>query len=187
DSGLPYAGGDDHHGGLLAGRHLLACGYRKLAVVGGPHHATTSRDRIRGFVDALTEAGIALPNDYIKHGPFDVTGGIAAATALFDAIDPPDAIFAVSDSIAIGILGVARDRGLAIPEQLGVIGYNDIPFAAQLPVPLSTVVTPAHDIGAAGVRLLLEFIADPDTVPADIVLPVELVARGSTRALAALI
>ncbi|MGB3699356.1 MAG: LacI family DNA-binding transcriptional regulator [Gordonia sp. (in: high G+C Gram-positive bacteria)] len=182
DSGLPFAAGDDHRGGLLAGRHLLACGYRQPAVIGGPRHATTGHDRLAGFLEAMTEAGVALPAHHVTHAAFDVPGGVAAAHLLLDGPDRPDAIFAVSDSIAIGVLGVARDLGLSIPEELGVVGYNDIPFASQLPVPLTTVVTPAHAIGAAGVRLLLRRIEKPDAIPADIVLPVELRVRGSTTA-----
>lgn len=181
DSGLPYTAGDDHRGGFLAGEHLLACGYRRPAVIAGPRHATTSRDRVAGFVAAMETAGVRLPADRIRSASFDVSGGVEAAAALLDAPDPPDAIFAVSDSIAIGVLGVARDRDLSIPDRLGVIGYNDIPFASQLPVPLTTVVTPARDIGASGVRLLLDVIAHPDAVADDVVLPVELVVRGSTR------
>ncbi|MCK0439084.1 LacI family transcriptional regulator [Gordonia alkaliphila] len=180
DSGLPYVGGDDHLGGVLAGRHLLDCGYRRPAVVGGPPHATTGNDRLAGFVAAMADAGVSLQAEHVTHTAFDVAGGIEAAHRLLDAPAPPDAIFAASDSIAIGILGVARDRGLSIPDQLGLVGYNDIPVAAQLPVPLTTVVTPAHEIGAAGVRLLLENIAHPDERPADVILPVELVPRGST-------
>lgn len=184
DAGLPHAGGDDHRGGYLAGQHLLACGYRRLAVIGGPEHATTGRDRLQGFLAAMTDAGVVLAADRVAHASFDVTGGIEAATRLLDAPDRPDAIFATSDSIAIGVLGVARDRGLSIPDHLGVVGYNDIPVAAQLPVPLTTVITPAHDIGATGVRLLLSCIGDPGTAREDVILPVTLVARGSTRAVA---
>ncbi|MBM7368263.1 LacI family DNA-binding transcriptional regulator [Gordonia hydrophobica] len=185
DAKLPHAGGDDHRGGLLAGRHLLACGYRRLAVIGGPEHATTGRDRLNGFLAAMAEAGVAVSPDRVTHASFDVSGGIEAATRLFDNPDRPDAVFAVSDSIAIGVLGVARDRGLSIPDELGVVGYNDIPFAAQLPVPLTTVITPAHAIGAAGVQLLLALIDHPDTVPEDTILPVTLAARGSTRTVTA--
>lgn len=180
DSGLPYVAGDDRHGGFLAGRHLLDRGYRRPAVIGGPPHATTGHDRVAGFLEALARAGVEVPDHHVTHTDFEVAGGVDAATTLLDASDRPDAIFAVSDSIAIGVLGVARDLGLRIPDQLGVVGYNDIPFASQLPVPLTTVVTPAREIGAAGVGLLLRRIRQPEAVPDDIVLPVHLVARGST-------
>lgn len=179
DAGLPAVTGDDHHGGELAARHLLACGYRRLAVIGGPGHATTSRDRLAGFLAAVAAAGARVDPSHIAHTSFDVGGGVAAAQALLGGPDRPDAIFAASDSIAIGVLGVARDLGLRIPEDLGLVGYNDIPVAAQLPVPLTTITTPAHEIGAAGVRLLLERIGGAEAESA--LLPVSLVVRGSTR------
>lgn len=185
DSRLPYAGGDDHRGGYLAGRHLLDRGYRRLAVIGGPLHASTGHDRVAGFLAAMTEAGVPVPPERVAHANFDVPGGIAAAHRLLtgpDQPDRPDAIFAVSDAIAIGVLGLARDLQLTIPAELGVVGYNDIPFASQLPVPLTSVLTPAHRIGAAAVRLLLERIENPGSVPENVILPVELIARGSTRA-----
>ena len=180
DSGLPYAVGDDHLGGYLAGRHLLDCGYRRPAVIGGPLHATTGRDRLAGFLDAMSESGAEPPPQHITHAGFDVQGGIEAAHRLLELPDRPDAIFAVSDAIAIGVVGVARDLGIRVPDELGLVGYNDIPVVSQLPVPLTTIVTPAEEIGAAGVRLLLDLIANPDAEPENITLPVELVVRAST-------
>ncbi|ALG83410.1 LacI family DNA-binding transcriptional regulator [Gordonia phthalatica] len=180
NSGLPFAGGDDRLGGRLAGEHLVDCGYRRIAAVGGPLFATTGADRLTGFLDAMRDAGMPVPDDRIAHARMDVQGGIDAARTLLDRDDRPDAVFCVSDTMAIGLLGVARDLGLTIPDDLGLVGYNDIPVAAQLPVPLTTIVTPAHRIGEAGVQLLLQLIAGTE-VPADVRLPVELTERGSTR------
>lgn len=180
-SGLPFAGGDDYAGGRLAGQHLLDCGYQRIAAVGGPLFATTGSDRLAGFLDALRDAGVEVPADRIAHARMDVRGGIEAAQTLLARDDRPDAVFCVSDTMAIGLLGVARDLGLSIPADLGLIGYNDIPVAGQLPVPLTTVVTPAHGIGQAGVRLLLGMISGTDPEPDDVRLPVELAVRGSTR------
>ncbi|KJR08549.1 LacI family DNA-binding transcriptional regulator [Gordonia sihwensis] len=179
-SGLPFAGGDDRLGGALAGRHLLDCGYRRIAAVGGPLFATTGHDRLSGFLDAMSDAGVRIPDHRIAHARMDVQGGIDAARSLLTRDDRPDAVFCVSDTMAIGLLGVARDLRLSIPGDLGVVGYNDIPVAAQLPVPLTTVVTPAHEIGAAGVRLLLGMVSGTDPQPDDVRLPVRLVVRGST-------
>ncbi len=183
DAGLPSVTGDDHLGGVLAGRHLAECGYRRPGVIGGPAHATTGRDRLAGFTEAAAAAGIPVPPARIAHAGFDVDGGVAAAHRLLAGPDRPDAVFAVSDSIAIGVLGVARDLGLRVPDDLGLVGYNDIPVAAQLPVPLTTVVTPARRIGAESVRLLLEAVgARAGAPPESLRLPVELAVRGSTRA-----
>lgn len=178
DAGLPFVGGDDRLGGSLAARHLLDRGYRDVAVIAGPGHASTARDRVAGFTEAFADAGLALPADRIVASSFDVAGGVEGGRALLDRADRPRAIFAVTDTIAIGVLGVARDLGLAVPRDIAVVGYNDIPVAAQLPVALTTIRSPAHDIGATAVRRLLDLVdgRDVDSVR----LPVELVARSTT-------
>lgn len=189
DAGLPSVTSDDRHGGYLAGRHLIERGYRRPAVIGGPAHATTGRDRVDGFRDAMIGSGIPISPDHILHAEFNVEGGVTAAHRLLDSQDRPDAIFAASDVIALGVLGVTRDLGLSIPDDLGVVGYNDIPVAAQLPVPLTTVATPARRIGSVAVKTLLKIIDDGQQARSESqhpgvareTLPVELVERGTTR------
>ncbi|EHK80520.1 LacI family transcriptional regulator [Rhodococcus pyridinivorans AK37] len=178
DAGLPFVVGDDYRGGALAARHLLDRGYDDLAIIAGPDHASTARDRRDGFVDTLKEASAPLPPERVMRSSFDVAGGVEAARALLDRPDRPRAIFAVSDTIAIGILGVARDLGLSIPDDLAVVGYNDIPVVAQLPVPLTTVRSPAHDIGVTAIEGLLELVRNGETESTR--LPVELVVRASS-------
>ncbi|WP_168701657.1 LacI family DNA-binding transcriptional regulator [Gordonia paraffinivorans] len=178
DAGLPFVGGDDVRGGALAARHLIDRGYTDLAVIAGPSHATTATDRLAGFRAETEKAGLALPDDRIVASSFEVRGGTEAGRTLLDSPDRPRAIFAVSDTIAVGVLGVARDLGLRVPEDVALIGYNDIPIAAQLPVPLSTVHSPAREIGEAAVRGLLDIIAGREVGSQR--LPVELVARGTT-------
>ncbi|NLV80778.1 MAG: substrate-binding domain-containing protein [Rhodococcus sp.] len=178
DAGLPFVVGDDYHGGSLAAQHLLDRGHRRIAIIAGPGHASTARDRRDGFVDTLAAASVVLTPDRIVPSRFDVDGGVDAARILLGREPRPTAVFAVSDTVAIGVLGVARDLGLRIPEDLAVVGYNDIPVVAQLPVPLTTVRSPAHDIGATAVRSLLELVHGHDVESNR--LPVELVVRNST-------
>ena len=177
--GLPFVSGDDRLGGYLAGKHLLDCGYRDLGVIAGPDHASTSRERVAGFRDALTEAGLELPPNRIVASEFEVQGGVDAAATLLGGDSRPDAVFTVSDTIAIGVLGVARDLGLSIPDDLALVGYNDIPVVSQLPVPLTTVRSPARKIGATGLEHLLALISGKNVE--SVKLPVELIARASTR------
>ncbi|MDL9938620.1 LacI family DNA-binding transcriptional regulator [Gordonia sp. ABSL1-1] len=177
DAGLPFVGGDDIRGGRLAARHLLDRGYTDLAVIAGPGHATTATDRLAGFTAELADAGIVLPADRVRTSTFEVDGGIAAGRALLDTARRPRAIFTVSDTIAVGVLGVARDLGLRIPDDLALIGFNDIPIVAQLPVPLTTVRSPARDIGVTAVRGLLDLVAGRDVESRR--LPVELVVRAT--------
>jgi LacI family transcriptional regulator len=183
NSSLPFVSGDDRLGGYLAGKHLLDCGYRDLGVIAGPDHASTSRERVAGFRDALTEAGLELPPNRIVASEFEVQGGVDAAATLLSGNTRPDAVFTVSDTIAIGVLGVARDLGLSISDDLALVGYNDIPVVSQLPVPLTTVRSPAHKIGATGLEHLLALIAGRNVE--SVKLPVELIVRASTRKLSA--
>ncbi|MFW0795165.1 LacI family DNA-binding transcriptional regulator [Gordonia sp. CPCC 205515] len=179
DAGLPFVGGDDRHGGYLAARHLLDRGYTDLAVIAGPAHATTATDRLDGFRSALDRASIELPAARVVPSTFEVDGGIEAGRRLLESSsDRPRAIFAVSDTIAIGVMGVARDLGLRIPDDVALLGYNDIPVAAQLPVPLTTVRSPARQIGETAARRLLDLVEGREAETTR--LPVELIARGTT-------
>lgn len=178
EAGLPFVGGDDRRGGYLAARHLIDRGYTDAAVIAGPAHTSTSRDRVQGFLDAFADAAIPLPPDRIVASSFDVAGGVEAGHTVLDRVDRPRAVFAVSDTIAIGVLGVTRDLGLTVPGDVALVGYNDIPVAAQLPVPLTTVRSPAHDIGATALTRLLDLVAGHDVESAR--LPVELVVRSTT-------
>ncbi|MGB3304146.1 LacI family DNA-binding transcriptional regulator [Gordonia sp. (in: high G+C Gram-positive bacteria)] len=177
-SRLPAITGDDHAGGRLAAEHLLALGHREIGVIGGPQHATTATDRVAGFVEVLSEVGISLPPDRIVPSGFEVDGGLVGARALLDRPDPVTAVFAVNDTAAIGALGVARDLGLRVPEDLSLVGYNDISVVAQLPAALTTVRTPAHLMGQTAVRRLIDLIEGKSVVSER--LPVDLVVRAST-------
>ncbi|MFW0785922.1 LacI family DNA-binding transcriptional regulator [Gordonia sp. CPCC 206044] len=177
DADLPFVGGDDRHGGRLAARHLLDRGFDDLAVIAGPAHATTARDRLTGFCAELADAGVNLPSERIVTSTFEVAGGIEAGHRLLGDGHRPRAIFTVSDTIAVGVLGVARDLGLRVPDDLALVGYNDIPIVAQLPVPLTTVRSPAHQIGETATRRLLDLVEGREVETAR--LPVELIPRAT--------
>lgn len=178
EAGVPFVVGDDAHGGYLAARHLIDRGHTDVAVIAGPDHASTARDRVRGFLDAYAEASIPVPPERVVPSSFEVDGGVEAGRRLLDRADRPRAVFAVSDTIAIGVLGVTRDLGLSVPDDVALVGYNDIPVAAQLPVPLTTVRSPAHDIGAVALDRLLDLVDGRDVE--SVRLPVELEVRATT-------
>jgi LacI family transcriptional regulator len=156
---------DDLLGGQLVGRRLVAAGRRDLGVLAGLPFASTAIERTKGAVDAFTEAGLHVPEERIVWGPFDAAGGRQAAEKLLAAEPYPDAIFATNDFAAIGALGVLRDRGLRVPEDVALIGYNDTPLAAELPIPLTTVHSPMHEMGRRGVELLIAILGggQPDS------------------------
>lgn len=178
DTDLPSVTSADHEGGVLAARHLYELGHRHIGVVAGPDHASTAHDRVEGFRDGLREAGVEIDDDCVVASAFEVDGGVEAARTLLQRTPRPTAIFSVNDTAAIGVLGVARDLSLHIPGDLSVVGFNDIPIAAQLPVALTTINTNAHELGAIAVRQLLRLIAGEPVE--SVALPVELVVRGST-------
>ncbi|WP_344201028.1 LacI family DNA-binding transcriptional regulator [Aeromicrobium alkaliterrae] len=156
---------DDVLGGRLVGEHLVRSGRTRPAILAGQAFASTSHDRVQGAVEAFAEAGIEIPRSRIVHGPFDAAGGRIAAEQLLAAGDVPDAIFATNDFAAIGALGVLRDRGLRVPDDVALVGYNDTPLASEILVPLTTIRSPMHEMGRRGVELLIELIGGGSPAP----------------------
>ncbi len=126
---------DDVDGGRQAARHLLDLGHRHIVVVAGPAFASTARDRVRGFPDELGRGGVTVPERWVVTSSFDLARGKAAPTLLLEQVRPPTAVFAVNDFTAIGTMAAARARGLAVSEDVSVVGFNDIPLAGESSVP----------------------------------------------------
>lgn len=175
---------DDVEGGRLAAEHLLALGHRKLGFVGdpvdNPYGFTSSRDRCTGYLETLAAAGHTPPERWVRTGRHGIDTAERLAHQLLEAPDDrPTAVFAASDTQAMGVVLAARALGLRVPEDISVLGFDDIE-AAPL-VGLSTVRQPLQDSGRLAAELLLAELADPGTVPADThVLPLEVVARTTT-------
>jgi len=166
---------DDVLGGRLAAEHLLAAGRRRMAVLAGLEFASTSHDRTAGFLAAAAAAGVETPR--VVHGPFDAAGGREATEQLLAGGAVPDAIFAANDFAAIGAFGVLRDRGLRVPDDVALIGYNDTPLASEMLVPLTTVRSPMHRMGRRAIDLLVELLEGRSPEP-ELLAP-ELVVRGT--------
>ncbi|WP_405718816.1 LacI family transcriptional regulator [Streptomyces sp. NBC_01537] len=175
---------DDVAGGRLAVRHLLTEGHRKVVYLSGPAHLAQSRDRHAGALAAFAEAG--LPPDrltVLEAARFDVTAGREAAGRLLGMADRPTAVFCANDLLALGVLQALYAAGLRVPEEMAIVGYDDIDFASAAAVPLTSVRQPAHRIGRTAAELL---IAETDEgAPAAhahqrIVFQPELVVRASS-------
>lgn len=147
---------DDYEGGRLAAQHLLDLGHRQVAVIAGEPYASTGIDRTAGFVDVFREAGIKIPAAKVVHSNFDTTGGRTAMARILSSRRRPSAVFAVNDFSAIGAMGALRDAGLQVGADVAVVGYNDVPLAGSLPVPLTTIRSPMHDMGVKAVHLLMK-------------------------------
>ncbi|GAA4907788.1 LacI family transcriptional regulator [Actinomycetospora succinea] len=148
---------DDHAGGVLAAEHLLALGHTDVAVVAGEPYASTGHERTAGFAATYAAAGHPLPAHRIVPSAFDVGGGHRATASLL-AGDPPSAVFVVNDFAAIGAMGAVTAAGLRVGADVAVVGYNDIPVAAELPVALTSVSSPMRRMGARAAELLIDRI-----------------------------
>lgn len=150
---------DDIEGGRLAAEHLLAMGHRRIAVMMGEPFASTGRDRSNGFLDYCSRHGVEVPAHWRIASPFDTDAGRALGARLLDTADRPTAIFAVNDFLAVGVMGAARDHGLEAGRDVAIVGYNDTPLAGALPIGLTTIHSPMHQMGRLGLELLLQKLA----------------------------
>ena len=178
----PASIGDDRLGGYLATRKLIDHGHTRIGLIMGPEHATTAVQRRAGYRAALTEAGIPLDDSLIAGDAYTMEAGEASANILLDRPDPPTAIFAVNDNNAIGAMATAAARGLVIPDDLSIIGYNDIPVVSRLPVPLTTIREPFNHIARGAIDLLLNETPNHSGEIRTIVATPTLIPRKSTAA-----
>ncbi|WP_324789281.1 LacI family DNA-binding transcriptional regulator [Streptomyces sp. H51] len=169
---------DDYRGGQLAAEHLLQLGHRRVGVIAGEPYASTGIDRTAGFRDTYAAAGIKVPASRILHSRFDTGGGREAMQRLLAGRTRPTAVFAVNDFAAIGAMEASRNAGLTVGTDIAVIGFNDVPLAGSLPIGLSTVRSPMHDMGVRAAQLLMKRLAGEDVESER--LPPALVARAST-------
>jgi len=174
----PSVSADDELGGYWATKHLLGRGHRRVGFVAGPRRFSSAAMRLRGFERAHYEAGLQVDPALVRESGFDTVSGAAAASMLLSLPDPPTALFAVNDSVAIGVLAAARDLGLRVPWDLAVVGFNDNELSQMLAVPLSSVAIPLQTMGRLAVDLLIEQIQGGP--PRSEVLQPRLVARASS-------
>ena len=175
-----FVGSDDLVGGRLATEHLVELGHRRIGHLAGKLTVSTGVMRRRGYLVALADRGIAADPRLVVESGYTEEGGARAAERLLALPDRPTGIFAVTDMTAVGAFGVARRMGLRIPEDVAIVGYNDIPLATRIVPALTTVHVPIHDFGAVAARLLLEQIETGAPSRQRVVFNPQLVVRGST-------
>lgn len=149
---------DDFLGGQMAADHLLSLGHENMAILAGFEYASTGADRTAGFRESCRRKGIHIPEDRIFHSRFDSVAGRQIGEALFQQKNRPTAVFAVNDFLAIGIMGAARAAGLRIGQDVAIVGYNDTPLAANLPIGLTSIHSPMHEMGYQGMQMLYKLI-----------------------------
>jgi LacI family transcriptional regulator len=170
---------DNVAGGRLAVEHLLGLGHRRIAMItNAPVAYTAAVQRAEGYREALAGAGVPYDSGLVDEGDFDAPSGHRAMLAILRR-RTVDAVFIASDVVALGAIGALRERGRRIPEDVSVVGFDDIPLAAFFDPPLTTVRLPAFELGQAAGAALIRRIADPSVVDRTL-LPIELVVRAST-------
>ncbi len=181
---VPTVGSNNWNGGLLAARHLLELGHRRIAAISGPQDVLCSQARLAGFRFAHDEAAIAVDPELVRYGNFYVDAGYKHAMELLSRSDRPTAIFAGSDLQAMGVLRAARLLGLDVPGELSVVGYDNLPMATWTTPALTTVHQPLRDMAGTATRMLLDLARGKELPTSRIDLVTELVVRESTAPLA---
>jgi LacI family transcriptional regulator len=177
---VPSIGCTNWAGGFAATEHLIELGHRQIAVIGGPPEMMCSEERIGGYQAALSRAGIPVSRSLVRHGDFYLPGGRKAAAALLGRRDRPTAIFAGSDEQARGVYDEAHARGLRIPQDLSVVGFDDVDVCEWMSPRLTTVQQPLAQMGALAIRSVLQDPPPSSETPTRMELSTTLVVRDST-------
>lgn len=157
--------------------HLYALGHRRLAIIAGPVTTTTGRERVEAFRAALSEFGLLLPESHIGRGDFQTKSGRLATEHFLDLPKRPDVVFATDNLMALGALDAIRERGLRVPDDIGLAAFDDIPWFPHTAPPITTISQPTTELGRVAVRALADLISGK---PArSTVLPAHLVVRRS--------
>ena len=171
---------DHAAGGEMATAHLLSLGHARVACIVGPADLRPSQQREAGWRRALENAGITPRADELVHGDFSPESGAAAMRRLLKSAQPPSAVFVCNDMMAIGALHAAHEAGIAVPDELAIVGFDDIELAAYTSPPLTTVAQPKEAIGTGAAGLLLERLREGRSEPRRAILQPELHRRAST-------
>lgn len=177
--GIPSVHIDNATAASEAMNHLYELGHRRIGVVTGPLVSPLSRDRLEGATRRAQIQG-AQDDVFVAQGDFTIESGSLAGDQLLDQPEPPTAIFCFNDEMAIGVLGSARRRNLRVPEDLSLVGFDDVRYAAHTNPPLTTIAQPMQEIGERTVRLLLDILNGRTVEPVSVTLPHKLVVRSST-------
>ena len=180
--GIPVVRAAHSSGATQATGHLLSLGHRRIGVIAGPEGWVATQERLRGYHAALAGAGV-LPDDaLVRYSNFRIDGGREAAASLLDLPEPPTAVFAFNDSMAIGVMQEAAARGLRVPGDCSVVGFDDTVEASVVVPALTTVRQPLAELGRTAVSVLLRQLNDRHFAPLRIELETRLVPRDSTGA-----
>lgn len=177
---VPSVGSANWSGGFAATKHLIGLGHTDIAMISGPNDLMCSVARVSGYQSALQAAGLEFDQGRVLQGNFGRAAGIELGTRLLTAKRPPTAIFAGNDMQALGVYEAARMLGLSVPDDVSVVGYDDLQVASWVSPPLTTIRQPLTEMAEEATRLVLRLRTDPQTPHLRIDLATSLVERGST-------
>ena len=173
---------DNLQGGVLATQHLISLGHKRIGCVAGPSSINPSSRRLAGYKQALQAADLVVETELIMNGDFHPETGWKIGRAMLSQQNAPTAIFACNDLMAIGVLRAATELGLRVPDDLALVGYDDIELASYTNPPLTTIKQPKSEMGLAVLNFLLSRIQDKQSAPQSALLPVSLIIRDSCGA-----
>jgi len=177
DDRVSYVDVDNRDSSRQAVTYLLSLGYRRVATITGPKNMIAGSDRLEGYLLALHERGVPYDPDLVVESDFTEEGGYNAMQQLLPR--EPDALFAANDVMAMGAMRALREAGKSVPDDVAVIGYDDMPFAVHSSPPLSSVRQPIYRTGMVAAETLIDMISQPDGAPRRVIMPTELVIRES--------
>jgi LacI family transcriptional regulator, repressor for deo operon, udp, cdd, tsx, nupC, and nupG len=170
---------DNVAGAREAVEYLLTLGHRSIALIAGPMNSPINIDRDRGYEQAMTRAGLKRNGKLTIEGDFSVESGIRANESLFARGEPFTALFCSNDEMALGAIRAIKSRGLRVPEDISVVGFDDIRYARYSDPPLTTIAQPMGEIGREAMNMLIEILTGHDVPARKRILPTQLVVRGS--------
>jgi LacI family transcriptional regulator len=182
ERGMVYVDVDNFEGGCMVMEHLISLGHRRISFVGKPN-LTSSVDRFEGYKASLQKHGIPYDERLVRIATVaSINGGAMAMNELLKVENPPTAVFLVNDQLAIGAMQAVQENGLSVPEDISIVGFDDIPLAETLNPPLTTVRQPAFEKGVQAARMLVQYL-EKKKKPDNQILGVELVVRKTTASL----
>lgn len=178
---IPAVLGDDAGGVAAAVQHLVSLGHSRIGHLSGPPAFSTGYERMRAFLDTCRRMGLAVPAEsVVECSAYSIEAGTEAMRVLLRQAPSLTAVVAGNDLIALGAVDALAAAGLKVPDDVSVVGFNDMPFADRMQPPLTTIAVPQYHIGVEAARMLLERLQNPTAPPKRLLLPSELVLRKST-------
>jgi DNA-binding LacI/PurR family transcriptional regulator len=183
DKGACSVDVDNRSAARQAVTHLIRLGHRRIAcITNGPPQYTASADRLAGYHEALQTAGLPHVEELVRFGDFAPESGHRAALSLLQEVPAPTAFFVASDVVAFGAMAAIRDRGLVIPDDVALVGFDDIPLARYVDPPLTTVHLPAGDLGRQAGKMIIAIVEERRVPVKNVILETELIVRASSGA-----